>query len=86
MPSAELATFLSMNEDVDEIDLLEIPGQRYDSDLVQVRDTLQVALEKMDDKHLDVLYVGHQPVSASDKIRIEGIVTRHMVETAYRYR
>ena len=86
MPSAELATFLSMNEDVDEMDLLEIPGQRYDSDLIQVRDTLQVALEKMDDKHLDVLYVGHQPVSESDKIRIEGIVTRHMVETAYRYR
>ena len=86
MPSAELATFLSMNEEAEEINLLEIPGQRYDSGLIQVRDTLQVALEKMDDKQLDVLYVGQQPASESERMRVEGVVTRHMVETQYRYR
>jgi len=85
MPSAELANYLGMNEE-EQIDLLEIPGQRYDSDLIQVRDTLQVALEKMDDKQLNVLYVGYQTASATGELRIEGIVTRHMIETHYRYR
>ena len=85
MPSTELANYLGMHEE-EEIDLLEIPGQRYDSDLVQVRDTLQVALEKMDEKQLNVLCVGFQPANATAEPRIEGIVTRHMIETHYRYR
>jgi len=85
MPSTELANYLGMHEE-EEIDLLEIPGQRYDSDLVQVRDTLQVALEKMDEKQLNVLCVGFQPANVTAEPRIEGIVTRHMIETHYRYR
>lgn len=85
MPGAELINFLGMN-DSDEIDLLRLPGQRYDSDLIQVRDTLQVALEKMDDKQLDVLYVAQPPRSDTAALRIQGIVTRHMIETHYRYR
>lgn len=85
MRSAELATFLSMKEEAEEIDLLELPGQRYDSDMIQVRDTLQVALEKMDEQHLDVLYVGYPPGGENEKIKVEGVVTRHMVETYYRY-
>ena len=95
---AELANFLRIDEEaketeatekkeeIEEIDLLEIPAHRYDSGLIQVRDTLQAALEKMDDRHLEVLVVGRRPVSESGKFRVEGIVTRNMVETHYRHR
>ncbi|WP_455220458.1 chloride channel protein [Kaarinaea lacus] len=84
MPSAELAQFLTMNQH-DEIDLLKMPGQRTDSVAVGIRDTLQLALERMDELHLDVLYVGQKSQAEGGRAIIHGIVTRQMIETYYRY-
>jgi len=84
MPSAELAKFLTMNQH-DEIDLLRMPGQRSDSVAVGIRDTLQLALERMDELHLDVLYVGQKSPAEKGRTIIHGIVTRQMIETYYRY-
>ena len=84
MPSAELAQFLTMNQH-DEINLLKMPGQRSDSVAIGIRDTLQLALERMDELHLDVLYVGHKSVGEEGRVIIHGIVTRQMIETYYRY-
>ena len=84
MPSAELAQFLSMNQH-DEIDLLKMPGQRSDCVAIGIRDTLQLALERMDELHLDVLYVGQKSTGEGKRVMIHGIVTRQMIETYYRY-
>lgn len=85
MPGTELINYLSAS-DRDEIDLLLMPAQRYEGDVIQARDTLQVALEKMDDQQLDLLYVASQPASDSHRVQVEGIVTRHMIETHYRHK
>ena len=85
MPSVELANHLGMTEDND-INLLEIPANRFDSDRIQVRDTLQVALEKMDEQQLDVLYVALDKQNTTGQVRVDGIVTRQMIETHYRYK
>jgi len=84
MPSAELAKFLTMNQH-DEIDLLRMPGQRSDSVAVGIRDTLQLALERMDELQLDVLYVGQKSQAEKGRTIVHGIVTRQMIETYYRY-
>ena len=84
MPSVELAQYLTMNQQ-DEIDLLEIPGQRHDCVVIGIRDTLQLALEQMDQKHLDVLCVGQKAEQANGDYQIHGIVSRQMIETHYRY-
>jgi H+/Cl- antiporter ClcA len=89
MPSADLAQFLGMSQQ-EEIDLLQIPGQRYDSVAIGIRDTLQLALESMDEQDLDVLYVGHlytghKSGEPENRAAIHGVVTRQMIETYYRY-
>jgi len=84
MPSVDLAQFLTMNQH-DEIDLLKMPGQRSDSVAIGIRDTLQLALERMDERHLDVLYVGAKSAADQGRVIIHGIVTRQMIESYYRY-
>ena len=89
MPSVELAQYLTMNQQ-DEVDLLEIPGQRYDYAIIGIRDTLQLALEQMDQQHLDVLCVGHKKLGQNDEqtnvdYQIHGILTRQMIESHYRF-
>jgi len=83
MPSVDLAQFLSMNQQ-DEIDLLQIPGQRQDSTVIGIRDTLQLALDTMDQQSLDVLYVGQKSRTDEEKAQVHGIITRHMIESHYR--
>ena len=85
MPSVELAQYLTMNQQ-DEIDLMEIPGQRFDYVVLGIRDTLQLALEYMDQHQSDVLCVSHKTADqANGGYHIHGIVTRQMIETYYRY-
>ena len=84
MPSVELAQFLTMNQQ-DEIDLLEIPGKRYDCVAVGIRDTLQTVLDQMEEHQLDVVYVGQKSRQEEKAYLVHGIVTRQMIETHYRY-
>ena len=83
MPSADLAQFLSMNQQ-DVIDLIELPGKRTDCALVGIRDTLQRALALMDQRSINIVLVGK--TDGSNKALIHGIVTRPMIETHYRYK
>jgi H+/Cl- antiporter ClcA len=85
MPSADLAQYLTMNQE-DDINLLDIPGTRYDCVAVGIRDTLQKVLDHMEEHQLEVVYVGQQSGGADQGRRIHGIVTRQMIETHYRYR
>lgn len=82
MLSADLLVALT-GEQGDEVDLLEIPGQRYDSVQISIRATLQEALDLMDSLQIDVLYVGQ--TSAAGITAVRGLLTRQMVELHYRY-
>ncbi|MGD8566548.1 MAG: chloride channel protein [Gammaproteobacteria bacterium] len=84
MPSVELVQYLTMNQQ-DDIDLLDIPGTRYDCMAVGIRDTLQTVLDRMEEQQQDVVYVGQQSRRADERYLIHGIVTRQMIETHYRY-
>ncbi|NOZ53846.1 MAG: chloride channel protein [Gammaproteobacteria bacterium] len=83
MPSVDLAQFLGVNQQ-DVIDLIAIPGQRTDSELVDIRDTLQRVLEVMDERQINMVVVGK--MDSAKNALIHGIVTRAMIETHYRYR
>lgn len=84
MPSVDLAQYLTMNQQ-DDIDLLDIPGQRYDCMAVGIRDTLQTVLDRMEEQQQEVVYVGQQNRRDDERYLIHGIVTRQMIETHYRY-
>ena len=85
MPSVDVAQFLSMDQ-CDHVDLMEIPGQRTDSVAVGIRDTLQRALELMDEQKINVLFIGQTTKQAGENAPVQGIITRQMIETHYRYR
>ena len=87
--AADLSRYLSehINEETEtnnektEINLLEIPAHREDAALITQQATLQQALNVMDDKHVDALYVAMN--TATDNPTIVGIITRQMVESEY---
>lgn len=72
-------------EQVDEreLDLMEIPGKRSDSVQVNIRLTLQQALEIMDARQVDVVYIGH--TTANGETLVQGVLTRQMIESHYNY-
>ena len=90
MLAVDLLRYLQDADDADEaraeegrIDLLAIPGQRFEVAGVNLQANLQEALETLDRKGVDALYVEQMVLSGTD--RIYGVITRHSVENAYRY-
>lgn len=81
--SADLLHFITAQQQED-IDLLKIPGQRYDSQQINMRATLQQALDLMNQKQVDALYVGSTN-SAGDTV-VHGVLTRQVIESHYRYK
>ncbi|MEW7980417.1 MAG: chloride channel protein [Candidatus Sedimenticola endophacoides] len=82
MPAVDLAAW--MKEDSDgEVDLLEIPARRYQLAGVELRATLQEALEALRASGAEALYV--KRMTAPGIIRIYGVLTREQIESAYRY-
>jgi H+/Cl- antiporter ClcA len=81
--SADLLHFITAQQQED-IDLLEIPGQRFDSQLINMRATLQQALDLMNQKQVDALYVGS--ADSEGNTVIHGILTRQVIESYYRYK
>jgi len=88
--ASDLNLYINSNVDsdshTDTIDLLEIPAQREDILPVSRQATLQQALDIMNEKNVDALYVtshntgknrGHNPA-------IDGIITRQNVESHYK--
>jgi len=82
MLSADLAR--SMGKEIpDEIDLMEIPAQRVDSVQINIRATLQQALEIMESHQVDKLYVGQS--TAAGATSVQGVITRQKIDSYYRY-
>ncbi|WP_455212842.1 chloride channel protein [Kaarinaea lacus] len=81
--SADLLHFITAQQQED-IDLLKIPGQRYDGQLINMRATLQQALDLMNQKQVDALYVGS--TDSDGNTVVNGVVTRQVIESYYRYK
>jgi CIC family chloride channel protein len=81
--SADLLHFITAQQQ-DDIDLLKIPGQRYDSQQINMRATLQQALDLMEQKQVDALYVGTTHTEGDTVVH--GVITRQVIESHYRYK
>ncbi|OUS28517.1 hypothetical protein A9Q99_13495 [Gammaproteobacteria bacterium 45_16_T64] len=86
LPTADLARFLddSTNENTDlleGINLLKIPATRYDVHAVLMSSTLKEALDTMNNRSIDAVYV-HR-MTAPNIYRVYGIVTRKDIERFY---
>ena len=86
MPAVDLARYLedSGTQAVEsgEIDLSEIPAQRYRLASVHSRATLQEAMERLEGSGAEAIYVEQSTVPGIK--RILGILTRSRIESAYR--
>jgi hypothetical protein len=85
--AADLALFLqtqseTVEEELDEIDLLGIPGHRETFVQINQQATLQLALETMNEKGVDALCVTRTRTDKS--VEIIGILTRQAIESHYR--
>jgi CIC family chloride channel protein len=87
LPAADLATHLRelqlAEQRPETIDLLQIPAQRRDVIVIDVRANLQEALDALADDPTQVLCVAH---SARGRLRVLGIATTHDIEFQYTYR
>ncbi len=87
--AADLSLYLNSNPDsdnkMDNIDLLEIPAQREDVAAISRQATLQQALDIMNEKNVDALYITPHKIGQSkdNKPVIVGIITRQTVESQY---
>lgn len=82
MPAVDLVRQLQ-EEESDMIDLLEIPAQRLELAPLRMQATLQEALETLKQSQADALYI--EWFDRQHFWRIQGILTRDQIESAYRY-
>lgn len=82
--AADLANYLGADTETPPatVDLMEIPGKRYDIAPIHLQATLQEALDTLNDSSAGALYVQRQ--TAPGIQRVYGILTRDMIESAYR--
>ncbi len=86
MPAVELARFMESTKEAhiaEPIDLMEIPGQRYQLAPINLQANLQEALDSLEKSSCDALYV--ERVTAFGMRRIFGVLTRQAIESTYRY-
>lgn len=86
MPASDLARFVEDGVEplLDTVDLMTIPAQRRDVAPLGFQATLEEALEVLQDRHVEALYVER---TAAPLIKpIVGIVTRGDLENYYQYR
>jgi len=85
MPTIELAKYMEISaaQGSSDIDLLTIPGERWQVASVPMKANLQEAFELMDSAAHEALYV--ETTMRFGERRIFGVLSRHMVENAYRY-
>ncbi len=87
MPASNLAQYLAETDltDVqdDAVNLLEIPAQRSQAALIDLRATLQEALDTLNRESLDFACIASNPKQLTT---IQGIITRQDIESHYIYR
>ncbi len=81
MPAVDLARFIEEHPEQD-VDLMEIPAQRYRLTAIHDLANLQEALEQLDSSGAEAVYVHSYSVPGIQ--RIKGILTRGRIESAYR--
>ena len=82
MPSVELLRTLEQQSEA-ELDLLAIPATRYEMAPIRMQATLQEALETLDNSSAEALYI--EWFDQAHYWRIQGILTRSQIESAYRF-
>lgn len=81
MPAVDLVRHLeSTRQESGTIDLLEIPAKRLHAAPIDVRETLQQGLERLD-RGAEALYV--ERVTGRGARRVYGVLTRSMIESVY---
>ncbi|WP_462321489.1 chloride channel protein [Halochromatium sp.] len=83
MPGIAIASHLSQDADAEEIDLLEIPADRFELAAVHLQATLQEALDILNREGVEALYVT-RPIAPGIN-HIYGVLTRGRIESAYQY-
>ena len=86
LKAAELAGHLQSIEDADPetvVDLLNIPGHRLELAPVHLHETLQEALERLNRREGEALYV--RRMTAPGNWHVYGVLTRENVDSAYKY-
>jgi hypothetical protein len=83
MPGIAVASALSLAPEAPEIDLLAIPANRLELAPIHLQATLQEALDMMQSRAAEALYV--QRIIAPGIMHIYGVLTRERIESAYRY-
>jgi len=81
--AVDLAGHLDQTSGEGDVDLWRIPGQRLDVAPVNLQATLQEAVDVLRASSAEALYV--ERMTAPGIRRIYGILTRDMVESAYKY-
>lgn len=83
LPGIAVAAHLAQAPDDDEIDLLAIPAERLELASVHLQATLQEALDILESRGAEALYV-RRPIAPGIE-HIYGVLTRQRIESAYRY-
>jgi hypothetical protein len=83
MPGVDLLRILEQEEEEEEFDLLSLPATRYELAPLPMQATLQEALEKLDHSQADALYI--EWYDQDHYWRIQGILTRRLITSAYRF-
>ncbi len=82
MPAADLARYLE-NEDVEQVDLLELPSKRRQLGVINLEATLQHAQQTINETDAEALYAITRLGQSAD--RIYGILTPEDIEKHYRF-
>lgn len=82
LPAADLVRHLKENKEQEPVNLLEIPANRMHVAPIHIQATLQQAVELLDDKNVEALYVTRPAAPGID--RVYGILTREAIERSYR--
>jgi hypothetical protein len=81
MPAVELVRHLKEQAN-DPIDLFDIPAERFELAPLRMQASLQDALEALNESHAEALYI--EWYDSQHYWRIQGILTRDQIESAYR--
>ena len=81
MPAADLALFIQEKEDQGQINLAEIPAQRFETAPIDFQATLQEARCLLDESGNEALYVIRRTIPGIN--RVYGILTRRDIERSY---
>ena len=85
LPAVDLAVYLKTLQDQapTTIDLLQIPGRRYQIAAIDLRATLQEAYDMLSNDEVEALYI--ERMTAPGIKRTYGILTGEMIDSAYQY-